>query len=83
MDNPIDKKLSPEQLDKEVDKLSTSSVSRVLIEFLEKKVDELDTFKGAESVKEILGRQNAIRKLQEVINRLQPKEEISDMSEYK
>lgn len=79
----IDKKLSPEQLEKEIDKISKSSISEVVIQLLESKVDELDTVKGAESVKEILGRQNAIRKLQEIINRLQPKEEISDINEYK
>lgn len=76
-------KLDKEQLSNELDKLAKSSVSKIVIQFLEQKVDELDTVKGAESVKEILGRQNAIKKLKEIINRLEPKEDVGLKNEYK
>ncbi len=79
----IDKKLSKEEIEKGLDSLAESSASRILIQYLELKVDELDSVYGADSVKEILGRQNAIKKLREVIQRLQPRQEINIKNEYK
>jgi len=75
-------KLEPEELEKEVDKLRDSSASKILIQFLEKKVDELDTLDGVKTLQEVIGRQNAKRKLKEIINRLQPKGDGSGINEY-
>jgi len=75
-------KLEPEELEKEVDKLRDSSASKILIQFLEKKVDELDTLDGIKTLQELFGRQNAKRKLKEIINRLQPKGDGSGINEY-
>jgi len=79
----IDHKLDKEQLEEQLDKLSESSVAKIVIQFLEQKVGELDTVKGADSVKEILGRQNAIQKLREIINRLEPRQKVDLKDEYK
>lgn len=79
----MNKKFTKKQLNTEIDKLADSSVAKIVIEFLETKVAELDTVKGASSVKEIQGRQNAIKKLKEIINRLQPPKEVDVKNEYK
>ncbi len=75
-------KLTKEQLEVELDRLQDSTTSKIVIEFLNKKVDELDTVSGVETIKELQGRKNAIRKLKEVINRLQPSKQINNKNEY-
>ncbi len=77
-----ERKLSKEQLEQELDKLQNSHASRVLIQLLESKVGELDTVSGVETIKELLGRKNAIRKLREIINRLSPQGKPSKVNEY-
>lgn len=75
-------KLTKEQLEVELEKLQDSTVSKIVIQFLQSKVDELDTVSGVETIKELQGRKNAIRKLREVINRLQPSKQINNKNEY-
>ncbi len=79
----IEKKLDDEQLEIEMDKISESSVAEVLIQYLNKKVGELNTIVGVETIKELHGRKNAVNKLKEIINRLEPKKESSEPNEYK
>jgi len=79
----IDKKLDQEELEKEMDKIAGSSVAEILVQYLKRKVDELNSIVGVETIKELHGRKNAVRKLQEIINRLEPKEEVSAPNEYK
>lgn len=78
----IETKLKPEDLEKEVDKLRDSTASKILIQFLESKVDELDTLDGVKALQEVFGRQNAKKKLKEIINRLQPTGEKPVINEY-
>ncbi len=74
--------MTNEQLEEAIDRLTESTTSKVVIGFLNKKVDELDTISGVETIKELQGRKNAIRKLKEIINRLQPSKKINNKNEY-
>jgi len=76
-------KLTEQQLNKEIDKLRDSTVSKIMIQFLERKVGELNSVDGIESFDEVLGRQNAKRKLREIINRLEAKKPSPKINEYK
>ena len=73
--------MTKEQLEKEIDRLRESSVSKIMIQFLELKVEELDTISGVETIRELQGRKNAIRKLKDIINRFQPQKK-PEINEY-
>ncbi len=79
----IDKQLSKDQLEKGLDSLADSSAAKILTQYLESKVGELNSVTGVNSIEEVIGRQNAIKKLKEVINRIQPQQEINIKNEYK
>lgn len=68
--------------EKRVDELADSASAKVVIYMLKQKVEELDTVSGVETIRELQGRKNAITKLKEIINRLQPKSGKSQLNEY-
>ena len=68
--------------EKRVDELADSASAKVVIYILKQKVEELDTVSGVETIRELQGRKNAITKLKEIINRLQPKSGKSQLNEY-
>lgn len=74
--------MTKENWDKKIDELANSTASKVVIYLLEQKVEELDTVSGVETIRELQGRKNAITKLKQIINRLQPKSEKSILNEY-
>ena len=78
----INEKLAPEQLEEAIDRLSGTTSAKTLVQFLQSKVDELHTVSGVETIKELQGRKNAIRKLKEIINRLQQEKKPPKINEY-
>lgn len=74
--------MKKEQWEKKIDELSESSVSKIVVYLLEEKVKELDTVSGVETIRELQGRKNAITKLREIINRLQPRGKKTILNEY-
>ena len=76
-------RMSSEQLEKAIDDLTGSTACKTLVQFLNKKVDELDSVSGIETIEELFGRKNAIKKLKEIINRLSDQKQEIDINEYK
>lgn len=76
------RKLSPEQLEEAIDRLKGTTSAETLVQFLQSKVDELDTVSGVETIKELQGRKNAIQKLKEIINRLNQEDKPPKINEY-
>jgi hypothetical protein len=74
--------MKEEKWEKRIDELANSTASKIVIYMLEQKVEELDTVSGVETIRELQGRKNAITKLKQIINRLQPKSEKSILNEY-
>jgi len=71
-----------EKWEKRIDELAESSAAKIVIYMLKQKVEELDTVSGVETIRELQGRKNAITKLKEIINRLQPRSGKSQLNEY-
>lgn len=74
--------MNKEQWEKRIDELANSTSSKIVVYLLEQKVEELDTVSGVETIRELQGRKNAIRKLREIINRLQPSGKKPTLNEY-
>ena len=67
--------VNKEERDQKLEELAKSIYGKVLLDYIEEIKNEIDSVEGANTVKEIIGRQEAIKKLDKIFRFLTAKRE--------
>ncbi len=74
----MDKKNYEEKLDE----MKNTIYAKAMIAYLKEQISIIDTVRDAPTLQETRGREIACRKMEKIINRLQPIEETTKKAEY-
>ncbi len=74
--------MNKEQLEQKLEEMAGTIYGKAMIAYLQEIINEIDTIRDAPTLQEVRGREIACKKMEKIINRLQPQEVRERQSEY-
>jgi hypothetical protein len=74
--------MNKEQLEQKLEEMAGTIYGKAMIAYLQEIINEIDTIRDAPTLQEVRGREIACKKMEKIINRLQPQESKEMQSEY-